>query len=223
MRKNLISIISVLILFSSCNKEINRKDFFYDIEEFSNPKVLVYEHREPFDTSKHYYIVEKIDHKKLKIKIISQGFGLFQILTYEFQDHGILINESEHYWPDLKKTNEEVLLPTIFSFNSDTVAHYKTSYIDRYTTEKVIQESYWIFKSYRENSGKLEMLTEGVTSRKRIYRDSINRVEELQTSIIYTQGIGLTQITYDWETGQSRTKYIETITMDEFEKLQVTY
>ncbi|UKN00323.1 hypothetical protein K6119_11315 [Paracrocinitomix mangrovi] len=217
--------IALLLISCSSDQQQNRRDYFYQIDEFKTPKVLVYEQENnPFGTQKQYFVIKQKSESALDIEIIQEELGTFQELTDEYTEKGVSLYSSAHYFPEGNRTEEEIIMNQIFSFDSDTIGNLKTQFQDKYTKEMVIDETFWIFKSYDLDSMNNEiMITEGLYTRERkLYDTSSYWHQEIPLEIIYTKGIGPTRITYNAGPKQTQLRYIKSITLSEFEKLQVT-
>ena len=90
----------------------------------------------------------------------------------------------------------------------------------------MVDEAYWIFDSYEESQidGNLiqTMKTSGNFKSSKYGIDKLNWADDCDIFFTYTSGIGLTEMIYQCGNQESKLTYKETITLEEFEKLQVT-
>jgi len=230
--KNLLIILG-LISFLCCNSSktqtdtLNLNDYFWQIHEYETPKVLVFEADSSGVKSKVYYKMKKISPDKLEITRYMDDFSISGILVDLFKQDSVFLDDFTIY--DASGTSSKVQIDNglIFSFKStnDILAMdctYKINsnppasmqYIDSWKIQKAIE---------KEVNGKtLPTFISSGTSKRYFMNPQTNQRDSfvVKMQIDYTKGIGITKMiqVLPWFT-LSET-YLETISMDEFKKLQ---
>ncbi len=229
MKSNIIILFSVLLCNCSCSTNTetdNLKEYFWQLNEFENPKVLVYKTENSGTIGKTYYVIEKISTDKLKVKKFSDDFILLSVLVDSFTENGVYL-ESVSFFTEGVETEVSIDEGFIFPYKSRDSSLFVSSSYKLISNSGITlkDEDSWQIKSslVKEINGmNLETLVATGKSKRQYFNEESNEVKDydIKVQIDYSKGIGITSMTQKtlWHTYKET--YIETISIEQFSKLK---
>jgi hypothetical protein len=232
--KVLLTLLTLSLLFARCsnsqsNNGINLQQFFYILDNYEQEKVLVYEHDSAGMKTDNYFILKKIDERKLLVKRLSKDFQVIQTYTDVYKEDGVYLESSSFTEgnPELEPVIVKVTSGKIFPFdnvNKEFASFSTFQSIVQPNIKGDMKDNWKLTKVEERKIGdevKKVMFVDGDSER--IFTDiSTGQKSRLTMDIEYryTEGIGLTYIKSSSIYGIYIDKYLRTISIEDFNKLK---
>jgi hypothetical protein len=227
MKKSLILLSTCLILIS-CNpiqkNKINLPDYFWKLENFETPKVLVYETNRIDSICYNYYYFEKIGTNCLRITVYDHLFRKTLILTDEYKSDGVYLKSQEIKENYDSKTFSKTKINKGFIYpflNQKQRMNIEDTFKNGNLT--FIRKDEWAIDSMVSmNIGgeKVETLIANGNSIRTILDNGEKNQFNIELEIWYSKNIGITYIKEITPIGTIWDKYVRTITIEEFQKIR---
>jgi hypothetical protein len=208
-------------------KQLNLKDYFYNCDEYSTPKVLIYEVDSLGVKSNIYYKVRQIDSDKLELVRYDKSFNKQAVLVDKFNTNGVELLDSY-------STNNNDSVFNISQIINGKIFNYETTnqigIIDVIVTGSN-QDGNWKRKSlsHWNYSDSTEILIGDNLVKTIIGKGveesefSIGTEKYLNTMDIetwYSKGIGVSKLIYKFPNGIYSETYLKTISVKTFEEIK---
>jgi hypothetical protein len=208
-------------------EKLNLKQYFYNIDEYEIPKVLIYEVDSAGFKSKIYYVAQKISPNQLELTRYNRFFNKVSVLTDEYSKKGIKLAKSELF-DNSDSTYESITIMDghIFYFEPEKALgslEVQTD-VSKDSTEQFFRDLYeWKISDTTEimiGTNKIStIISTGILSRDYTY-NSETISQDIYFEIWYSEGIGISRQSYDFSFGKITETYLETISVQDFEELK---
>lgn len=230
---NVFLIALCLAILASCHSQsslgdVDLKQFFWNLDSFTNPKVIVYDINTYGTHSKNYFLVERTRSNELTLTKYNDEFEPVQKLVDRFDSTGCTLIDAQiiHYVGDsMVFTPVQLLNGNIFNYRhaSDSLST-KTVFNppDNHQTT-IVLHSKWLLDSIRDEKMNGEILPTIVahgTRRTIIYNPDTTLVDD-KIELWYTKGLGLTRYYFSDSNGHFvEERYEKIISPEEFDTLK---
>lgn len=208
---------------------IDLRDYFWKISDYEKPKVIVYEFDSLGVVSYNYYLIEKTNSDKLFLTSFDKSFNEVLFLEDTYDEKGVYLTKSSFVEDRINNIVTEIDIHRgfIFSFNEYEELGGNFSFeLQLSKGIKVRSRDSWRFNEMtKKKIGDADINTivfKGVSER--IISDSNTGQEyniDIQIENWYSENIGLTYTKQTLPNGSLTEKFVEIITLDEFNKMRV--
>lgn len=201
---------------------VDLRNYFWDLDNYSEEKVLVYEIAVGFENIQGYYRFSRVADNKLKITSYDQDFDLRHLVINSYSEEGVTL-EKMNIYPTGDSTNEvscNIIDGNIFPFyndNTSSINHFT------YSTEVYPNAKETAVSDFKE----LQQLACGDEIRNTIVSQGklsrfFNEQNEFEYPVEfwYAEGFGLSRLKISYADFDYIETYIETISLEDFNNLR---
>ncbi len=230
--KMINAVLTFLVLFS-CKPQndfsgVDLKDYFWVISDYETPKVIVYDFDSLGTMSRNYYLIKKVSDDKLALTRYDANFNETQFLIDKYVDDGVVLEKSSFVEDMANKvvTDVEISEGFIFPFNSQAKIVISSSFTPQTDNKiKVTNKDFGelIYMTEKEINGKMSqtIIGKGYTERKiENIMSGQHQTFKIKLETWYTKDIGITMMKQVYPFGEYTDKFVEFISIDEFNKLK---